>query len=110
MNKNDIVKTINEVKTNNHIKWSVLENTDTKIVLTNDYDKCINFSIEVRHREIEWGDTTKVEEWIAVKDNHMGSNIALLLQGDTRWDDYKETTQGIIMGIRYAVQHFEYMY
>ena len=102
MKKQDIMKVIKETNTNPDIKWSILENTDTKIVLTNSYDKCINFSIQVKHDYLE--------EWITVRDEHMGCTVSMLMKGDSRWDDYKETEQGIIFAIQHAVHEFNHRY
>lgn len=102
MTKANIMEVINLSNNNKSIKWSILENTATKIVLTNDYDKCVNFSISVKNDD--------GEEYIEAKDNHMGSTVCLLLQGDRRWHDYTETNQGIIIAIEHVVEHFNHTY
>lgn len=98
MTKQQIMRTIKEENNNPSIKWSVVENTSDRIVLTNDYDKGINYSIEVR------------DEWITVRDNLTGSNVAGLLKGTSRWDDYEETEQGLLKGVAIAVHNFNYLY
>lgn len=85
MTKQQILRTIKEENNNPSIKWSVVENISERIVLTNDYDKGINYSIEVR------GDDT--DEWITVRDNLQGSNVA-----------------GLLKGVAIAVHNFNYLY
>ena len=106
MNKNDIMTVINQANTNADIKWSILENAESKIVLTNSYDTCVKYTIEVK-REVEDGLN---EEWITVRDNHMQCTVAMLMKGDTRWDDYKDTKHGIILAIQHAVHNFNHLY
>lgn len=102
MTKQQIMRTIKEENNNPSIKWSVVENTSERIVLTNDYDKGINYSIEVRRDD--------ADEWITVRDNLTGSNVAGLLKGTSRWDDYEETEQGLLKGVAIAVHNFNYLY
>lgn len=102
MTKQQIMRTIKEENNNPSIKWSVVENTSERIVLTNDYDKGINYSIEVRRDD--------ADEWIAVRDNLTGSRVAVLLKGTSRWDDYEETEQGLLKGVAIAVHNFNYFY
>lgn len=102
MTKQQIMRTIKEENNNPSIKWSVVENTSERIVLTNDYDKGINYSIEVRRDD--------ADEWITVRDNLTGSNVAGLLKGMSRWDDYEETEQGLLKGVAIAVHNFNYLY
>lgn len=102
MTKQQIMRTIKEENNNPSIKWSVVENTSERIVLTNDYDKGINYSIEVRRDD--------ADEWITVRDNLTGSNVAGLLKGTSRWDDYEETEQGLLKGVAIAVHNFYYLY
>lgn len=102
MTKQQIMRTIKEENNNPSIKWSVVENTSERIVLTNDYDKGINYSIEVRRDD--------ADEWITVRDNLQGSNVAGLLKGTSKWDDYEETEQGLLKGVAIAVHNFNYLY
>lgn len=99
MTKQQIMRTIKEKNSNPSIKWSVVENTSERIVLTNDYDKGINYSIDVR-REVG-------EEWIVVRDNLMDSLVALLFKVG---GDYEETEQGLLKGVATAVRDFNYYY
>lgn len=47
MTKKQILDVINKENENTEIKWEVVKNTHNLIVLTNDYDKDIEFKIEV---------------------------------------------------------------
>lgn len=102
MTKQQIMRTIKEENNNPSIKWSVVENTSERIVLTNDYDEGINYTIEVR-RDDEY-------EWILVRDNLHDSNVAGLLKGTHWWDDYEETEQGLLKGVAIALRNFNYLY
>lgn len=102
MTKQQIMRTIKEVNNNSSIKWSVAENTPERIVLTNDYDKGINFSIEVGRDEID--------EYITVRDNMIGRDVAVLLKGMSKWYDYNGTEQGLLKGVAIAVRNFNYLY
>lgn len=102
MTNTNIKNIINEANTNKDIKWSIVKNTKTEITLTNSYDKCVNYSIKVKHQD--------GEEWIVARDNHMGCRVAMLLQGDDRWSDYADTEHGIQMAIEAAVRNFNYVY
>lgn len=104
MTKTAIMKVINEVNTNKGIKWSVLENTDSKIVLTNDYDKCVKLRINLRVN------TEDNERWIAVWDDPMKIQVDCLLQGDSVYDDYKTEYEGIEKAIKAAVRYFNSRY
>ena len=106
MRKTEIMKAINESNTNKEIKWDVLENTDTKIILTNDYDKSICFTIEVKHSEWEGSK----EEWIDVCDNLTGAKAYVLIQGNDRWSDYKDTEKGLVQAVKIAVAYFNRRY
>ena len=98
MTKANIMAIVNEANTNKGIKWSVIENTKTKIVLTNDYDACVKLTIKVG------------EDCITVKDNHMEIAVEYLFKGDTRWDDYKEEADGVVLAIKTAVKYFNDVY
>lgn len=102
MTRTEITKTINDNNTNKSIKWSILENTSTKITLTNDYDKSINYSIEVNEYD--------EDEMILVINNHMVSTVAGLLKGNSSWDDYSDTKQGMLKGVAIAVRNFNHIY
>ena len=103
MNNNDIMKVINETNTNRTITWSILENSDTKIVLTTSYDRCVSYTIAIKQD----GDG---EEWIMIRNDHMHATVDLLWKGDARWYDYQDTKQGITMAIKRAVNNFNYTY
>ena len=102
MTKTNIMKVINKANTNKNIRWSILEATDTMIILTNDYDKCVKFKIVVKNVE--------GEAYIEAKDQHMGTTVCLLLYGDRGWCDYTETEQGITLAIEQVVEHFNHTY
>lgn len=102
MTNTDIRRIINEANDNKNIRWSIVKNTDTEIVLTNDYDKSINYTITVKHQD--------GEEWIVARDNLMNRRVAMLTQGMDVWDDYFETENGIRMAIQAAVQNFNETY
>ena len=102
MTNTNIMQVINTHNTNKNIKWSILKNTDTEIVLTNSYDKCVNYSVKVC--------SDSEDEWVGVKDNHMRSTVCVLTRGYTRWDDYKETEHGIAMALAAAVENFNSTY
>jgi hypothetical protein len=106
MTKPEIKKIINDINTNKDIKWNVLENTPNKIVLTNSYDRSIRFTIEVKESKHEWDD----ENWIVVKDNLTGATVYVLIQGEDRWSDYKETEQGLIQAVKITVAYFNRKY
>ena len=98
MTKTMIKEIINGVNTNKDIKWDVVENTSEKIVLTNSYDKCVKFTIKI-------GD-----EFITIKDDHIGHAVDYLSKGDTRYDDYKNDTDGVRLAIKATVNHFNHTY
>ena len=102
MTKQQIVRTIKEENNNPSIKWSVVENTSERIVLTNDYDKGINYSVEVRRDD--------ADEWIIVRDNLYGRIVVILNKGTSKWDDYEDTDHGLLKGVSIAVHNFNYLY
>ncbi len=102
MTKTEIMRAITESNTNKDIKWSILKNMNTEIVLTNSYDPCVNYSIKVC--------SDSGDEWVGIRDNHMKSTVGVLTRGYTRWDDYKDTEHGIKMGIAMAVRNFHSTY
>lgn len=102
MTKTKIMQVIKEENTNSYIKWSVVENTPKRVVLTNNYDEGINYSIEVK--------CNGEDEWISVRDNLQGCSVAGLLKGTSRYDDYEETEQGLLKGVAIAVHNFNYYY
>ena len=93
---------INNANTNKDIRWSIVKNTPTEIVLTNSYDKCVNFSIRVDHDDDD--------EWVIVRDNHMETTVGLFCKGLNIWDDYNTTEQGLTMGVESAVRNFNNTY
>lgn len=103
MTKIDILKTIDTYNTNKDIKWSVVSNTRTKIILKNSYDNAVRYSINICLEE--HGD-----DCIVVKNDHLGSTVTCLLQGHDRWSDYVHTDEGIELAIGKAVCHFNYYY
>lgn len=103
MTKIDIMKAINESNTNKEIKWSVAKNTATKIILKNSYDTAVQYSINICLEE--HGD-----DCIVVKNDHMGSTVTCLLQGDDRWSDYVHTDDGIVKAVKVAVRSFNHTY
>lgn len=107
MNNIDIMKVIREANRNRPTKWSILENSDTQIVLTNDYDKCIRYTITIKSDvDDEW-----VNEWITIRNDHMRMLVDVLLKGmPTKGCDYQETQQGITMAIHKAVRDFHCTY
>ena len=102
MTNQRIMRTVRGANHNPSIKWKVIENTSDRIVLTNDYDKGINYSIEVRR--------DGADEWITVRDNLQGRNVECLIKGSGEWDDYVETEQGLLKGAAIAAHDFNYIY
>ena len=98
MTKSMVLAHINAANTNKSIKWYIVEKTDEQIVLTNDYDTCVKFTIAIK------------EDGIIVTDNHMAYNVAYLLKGDSRWDDYKDDEDGILMALKATVNYFNSTY
>lgn len=102
MTKQQIIKTIKKANNNPSIKWSITVNTPERIVIVNDYDKGINYSIEVMRED--------VFEWIRVTDNLRGLVVSVLLN-DTKWyGDYDDTEQGLLLGVKNAVYNFNRFY
>lgn len=102
MTKTKIMQEIKENNTNSYIKWRVVENTSERIVLTNDYDTGINYSVEVT--------VLDGEEWILVRDNLQGLTVSALTKGNAIWNDYEEREQGLLKGVAVAVHNFNYYY
>lgn len=94
----DIKRIINDANTNKEIKWDIAENSPTKIVLTNSYDKCVRLTIKVG------------VDCITVKDNHMEVAVEYLFKGESRVDDYKDDADGVRLAIKAAVNYFNYTY
>ena len=100
MTKKQILNIINKENENTEIKWEVIKNTRSLIVLTNDYDKDIEFKIEVLdENDIK---ITDVNRWV--------HNIGLLLFGTDRWSDFSDRECGLRKAIKLAVEHFYYYY
>lgn len=102
MTKHQIMRTIKEENINPFIKWSVVENTSKRIVLTNDYDTGIKYSIEV-NRDYP-------DEWITVRDNLLDRIVEVFIKGTSRRYDYDETEDGLLKGVAIAVRNFNYFY
>lgn len=102
MTNSTIKNIINGVNTNPDINWGIALNTPYKIVLTNSYDKCVNYSIRVHHQD---GD-----EWISVRDNHMDRLVGCYLHGHDIYSDYTYIEHGIQMAIEEAVENFNETY
>ena len=98
MTKANIKAIIAGANTNKDIKWDVAENTPEKIVLTNSYDKCVKYTIKIS------------EDCITVRDNHMGTAVAYLFKGDSRFDDYNNDDDGLRIAITAAVRNFNHTY
>lgn len=100
MTKEQILKIINKENENSEIKWKVVKNYRNLIVITNNYDKNIEFKIEV----LDGNDikVTDVNGWA-----HM---IALLLFGTDRWSDFLDVESGLRKAIKLVVEHFYYYY
>lgn len=100
MTKEQILMIINKENENSKIKWKVVKNYRNLIVITNNYDKNIEFKIEV----LDGNDikVTDVNGWV-----HM---IALLLFGTDRWSDFSDMECGLRQAIKLVVQHFYYYY
>ena len=98
MTKAEIKSIIIGVNTNKDIIWNVEENTPEKIVLTNNYDKCVKFTIKIG------------TDCITVRDDHMGDAVEYLLKGDSRYDDYNNDIDGVRLAIKATVNHFNHTY
>ena len=102
MKRTEIMKAINEANTNKNIEWSIVKQTSTRIVLTNSYDECISYSIIIKHDVLD--------EWIEIRDNHIGSKIDSLVWDEDNWGDYTETRDGLKKAVQLAVRHFNHTY
>nr|DAE72251.1 MAG TPA: hypothetical protein [Caudoviricetes sp.] len=100
MTKEQILKIINKENENSEIKWEVVKNTRSLIVITNNYDKDIEFKIEVSTKNNII--ITDVNGWI--------HNIGVLLYGTDRWSDFSEMECGLRKAIKLVVEHFYYYY
>lgn len=98
MTKATILAHIKAANTNKDIKWYVAEKTDNKIVLTNSYDTCVMFTIAFE------------DDCIIVTDEHMGHAVDYLYKGESRWDDYKNDDDGVMLAIKSAVRYFNNVY
>lgn len=98
MTNKKIMAIIKEENNNPLIKWSIVENTPERIVLTNDYDEGIYYTIEIR------GDG--IDEWIRVSDKIKDIRISILL----KYEDYDHIEEGFLKGISKAIDHFNYYY
>ena len=65
---------------------------------------------ENNNPSIKWSVVENTPERITVRDNLQGSNVAGLLKGTSKWDDYEETEQGLLKGVAIAVHNFNYLY
>lgn len=100
MTRKQILDVINKENENSEIKWKVIKNYRNLIVITNNYDKNIEFKIEVLGgNDIK---VTDVNGWV--------HNIALLLFGTERWSDFSDMNCGLRKAIKLAVEHFYYYY
>lgn len=103
MTKANIKAIIKENNQNADIKWDVHSTKDNGIVIiTNDYADEVEFTITKNAGEDF--------EWLSVKDAFMKDTVALLIKGDTRWDDFKEWDEGIGQAVKAVVNHFYYCY
>lgn len=100
MTKKQILDVINKENENSEIKWKVVKNTRNLIVITNDYDKDIEFKIEVSSENNII--ITDVNGWI--------SDMGLLLFGTDRWSDFSDMECGLRKAIKLVVHHFYYYY
>ena len=101
---NIAIKTIiNRANTNPAINWEVSVNTPRKIVLTNNYDDCISYSICVKQDCFD-------DECIVANDNHMDATVCVFCKGLNFWDDYTVTERGLEMAIEAVVNSFNYTY
>ena len=98
MTKSMILAHINAANPNKSIKWYIVDKTDDQIVLTNDYDACVKFTITIG------------AEGIIVTDDHMTQGIAYLVKGTTRWDDFIDDEDGILMALKATVNYFNRTY
>lgn len=100
MTRKQILDVINKENENSEIKWKVIKNYRNLIVITNNYDKNIEFKIEVLGgNDIK---VTDVNGWV--------HNIALLLFGTERWSDFSDMECGLRKAIKLVVKHFYYYY
>lgn len=109
MTKAEINAIIKESNQNRHIHWKVEENKKNRIVITNDYDNSIRFTIEKRDEQFWGGEVGCIE----VYDYHMKHEIAYLLQGhrgEPFYCDFEDERAGWTMAIKKMVRHFYYYY
>jgi len=98
MTNTAIKTTIDKANTNKDIRWSIVHNANGIVTLTNDYDKCISYSIRVASFDNE--------EYILVTNNHLESTVGSFWYGV----DYYDLEDGIALGIKTAVRNFNYIY
>lgn len=103
MKKRDMLKILDSVNKNKDIKWSVLENTGAKIVITNDYDESIRF-------EITMGQGSD-ERDIRIRDEgNLPDSVGYLIQGAQSWADFIEPDDGITRALMMINNFFYYHY
>lgn len=107
MTKAVINAIIKENNQNRDIHWKVLENKKDKIVITNDYDECVQFTIQ---KVQDCVFSTDEESAIECYDEHMKHCFAYLIKGTQYWADYKDETVGLTIAIKKVVRHFYYYY
>ena len=103
MTKANILAVIKEVNENKDIKWNVTKNTKKEVVVVNDYDESIKFSISLKVSEAT-GD-----EYLSITDR-WGESIGCLLKGTEFWADFSEMEDGITKAVKKVVRHFYYYY
>ena len=102
MKNTNITKIIKENNINKEIHWSVIENNEDLIVITNDYDKSVRFEIKLHQGEGNDIEVLDVNGW--------KNNVTYLIHGTERWADFTNPEDGIIKAVKAIVKFFYYYY
>lgn len=84
--------------------WKVLENSEDRIVITNNYDETVRFELVPELDEI--GNCAGVR----VEDKHLNECLWYVLVGNTPYDDANNKDDGMFLAAGKAVDQFYYYY
>lgn len=84
--------------------WKVLENSENRVVLTNNYDECVRFELIPQMDEI--GNC----QGVCVEDKHMNECVWYVLCGNTKYDDANNKDDAMFLAAGKAVDQFYYYY
>lgn len=98
MTKTNILEIIKENNVNKEITWNITKNTKSEVIITNNYDDNIEFSIVIE------------EVGINLYDNLENKMFSYLIKGTSIYDDYSYDEVGLSMAIKKVVRHFYNVY